>query len=112
MFHILITLINVVSHFGDTTLLYIGRSFNMYDHIQTYIEQIGYDVVEVILLFEKVDQNHADMDELNTLNRLARAVYIDCQRHNLLTHTHPPTPFEPYELIEWFVFQSYDRDIT
>ncbi|KTF21712.1 hypothetical protein ATO65_11565 (plasmid) [Staphylococcus epidermidis] len=69
-------------------------------------------LVEVILLFEKIDQNHADMDELNTLNRLDRAVYIDCQRHNLLTYTHPPTLFEPYELIEWFVFQSYDRDIT
>jgi hypothetical protein len=81
----------------------------MYHHIQMYLEQLGYDIVEVILLFEKVDQNHADMDELNTLNQLASAVYIHCQRHNLLAYTHPPTPFDPYELIEWFVFQSYDR---
>lgn len=84
----------------------------MYHHIQMYLEQLGYDIVEVILLFEKVEQNHADMDELNILNRLASAVYIHCQRHNLLVYTHPPTPFDPYELIEWFVFQSYDRDIT
>ncbi|MDU3970132.1 MAG: hypothetical protein E7H03_10890 [Staphylococcus epidermidis] len=30
----------------------------MYHHIQMYLEQLGYDIVEVILLFEKVDQNH------------------------------------------------------
>ena len=59
----------------------------MYHHIQMYLEQLGYDIVEVILLFEKVDQNHADMDELNTLNQLASAVYIHCQRHNLLAYT-------------------------
>ncbi|EON80420.1 hypothetical protein H700_11091 [Staphylococcus epidermidis 41tr] len=59
----------------------------MYHHIQMYLEQLGYDIVEVILLFEKVDQNHADMDELNTLNQLASAV-IFTARDTTYWHIH------------------------
>lgn len=84
----------------------------MYHHILKRIQQNGYTMEQAIQLFEKIDQNCATQDELAEFEVLSRSMYYLCQQQLKLGSYLTSVASSPFELFEWFVFESYDRVIA
>ncbi|MFU0762184.1 hypothetical protein [Staphylococcus pasteuri] len=84
----------------------------MYRYISKNIEQQGFQIIDVIHLFEKVDQNRATQDDIDEIDILSRNIYYLCQRQLKLEQRLQQIASTPLELMEWFVFESYDRGVA
>jgi hypothetical protein len=84
----------------------------MYRHIKIRLEQKGFSVTDVIYLFEKVDQKRATQDDVDELEILSQDIYFLCHKQLKLDHRLKQIATTPLELMEWFVFESYDRGIA
>ncbi|MDR7640751.1 hypothetical protein [Staphylococcus argenteus] len=84
----------------------------MYRYISKDIEQQGFQIIDVIHLFEKVDQNRGTQDDIDEIDILSRNIYYLCQRQLKLEQRLQQIANIPLELMEWFVFESYDRGVA
>ncbi|HID9440024.1 TPA: hypothetical protein ACXJQT_003761 [Clostridioides difficile] len=84
----------------------------MYRYIEQRLEQRDFSVTDAIHLFEKVDQKNATQDDLDEFEILSRDIYYLFQKQLKLDYRLKQIASSPFELFEWFVFESYDRGIA
>jgi hypothetical protein len=85
----------------------------MYRYISKHIEQQGFQIIDVIHLFEKVDQKkRATQDDIDEIAILSRNIYYLCQRQLKLEQRLQQIANTPLELMGGLSFESYDRGIA